>query len=64
MSFQTIKISSDCVGSRERSATKKTISGDKFSKVGKVIIGFCSICEKNNLRFLVINRYSTGKNIE
>ena len=49
MSFQKIKSDSYCVGDRLRSATTKTF-GDITSKGSKVLIGFCSICNrKKNL---------------
>ena len=45
MSFQKFKSDSYCVGGRHRSATKK-ISGDKTSKGSKVLIGYCSVCNR------------------
>ena len=45
MSFQKFKSDSYCVGGRQRSATKN-IYGDITSKGGKVLIGFCSICNR------------------
>ena len=45
MSFQKFKSDSYCVGGRHKSATVK-IYGDITSKGSKVIIGFCSICNR------------------
>ena len=45
MSFQKIKSDSYCVGGRHRSATVK-IYGDITSKGSKVLIGYCSICNR------------------
>ena len=45
MSFQKFKSVPYCVGGRHRSATVK-IYGDITSKGCKVIIGFCSVCNK------------------
>ena len=45
MSFQKFKNDSYCVGGRHRSATVK-IYGDITSKGGKVLIGYCSICNR------------------
>ena len=45
MSFQKFKSDSYCVGGRHRSATVK-IYGDITSKGGKVLIGYCSICNR------------------
>ena len=45
MSFQKFKSDSYCVGGRHRSATVK-ICGDITSKGNKVIIGYCSICNR------------------
>ena len=42
MSFQNFKSDSQCVGGRHRSATKNNYC-DITSKVGKVLIGYCSI---------------------
>ena len=42
MRFQKIKSDSFCVGGRHRSATTK-VFGDITSKVSKILIGFCSI---------------------
>ena len=48
MSFQKFKTDSYCVGGRQRSATTK-IYVDKISKGSKVLIGYCSICNRKNL---------------
>ena len=45
MSFQNVKIDSYCVGGRHRSATRK-IYGDLTSKGSKVLIGYCSNCNR------------------
>ena len=45
MSFNKFKSDSYCVGGRHRSATVK-IFGDISSKGAKVLIGFCSICNR------------------
>ena len=45
MSFQKFKSDSYCVGGRHRSATTK-IYGDITSKGSKVLIGYCSICNR------------------
>ena len=45
MSFNKFKTDSYCVGGRHRSATTK-IYGDVTSKGSKVLIGFCSICNR------------------
>ena len=45
MSFQKFKSDSYCVGSRHRSATIK-IYGDITSKGSKVLIGYCSVCNR------------------
>ena len=45
MSFQKFKSDSYCVGGRHRSATKN-IYGDITSKGSKVLIGYCSICNR------------------
>ena len=49
MSFQNYKIDFHYVGGRHRSATKN-ISGDITSKVSKVLIGYCSICNRKKSR--------------
>ena len=45
MSFQKIKSDSYCVGGRHRSATIK-LYGDITSKGSKVLIGYCSVCNR------------------
>ena len=45
MCFQKFKSDSYCVGGRHRSATVK-IYGDITSKGSKVLIGYCSICNR------------------
>ena len=45
MRFQKFKSDSYCVGARHRSATKKSY-GDITSKVSKILIGYCSICNR------------------
>ena len=45
MSFQKFTNDSYCVGGRHRSATVK-IHGDNTSKRSKVLIGYCSICNR------------------
>ena len=45
MSFQKFKTDSYCVGGRHRSATIK-IYGDITSKKSKVLIGYCSVCNR------------------
>ena len=45
MSFQKFETDSYCVGGRHRSATTK-IYGNITSKGNKVIIGYCSICNR------------------
>ena len=45
MSFQKFKNDSYCVGGRHRSATTK-IYDDITSKGSKVLIGYCSICNR------------------
>ena len=47
MSSKKFKSESYCVGGRHRSATKN-IYGDRTSKRNKVLIGYCSICNKKN----------------
>ena len=47
MSFQKLKNDSYCVGGRHQSATVK-IYGDITSKGSKVLIGFCSKCQRKN----------------
>ena len=45
MSFQKFKNDSFCVGGRHRSSTIK-IYGDITSKGSKVLIGYCSVCNR------------------
>ena len=45
MSFQKFKSDSYCVGGKHRSATIK-IYGDITSKGSKVLIGYCSVCNR------------------
>ena len=45
MSFQNFKTDSYCVGGRHRSDTIK-IYGDITSKGSKVLIGYCSVCNR------------------
>ena len=48
MSFQKFKSDSYCIGGRHRSSTVK-IYGDITSKGSKVLIGFCSKCQRKKL---------------
>ena len=45
MGFQKITTASCCVGGRHPSATKN-VYGDITSKGSKVLIGYCSICNR------------------
>ena len=45
MSFNKLTSDSYCVGGRHRSSTVK-IYGDITSKSSKVLIGYCSICNR------------------
>ena len=45
MSFQKFKSDSYCVGGRHKSATKN-IYGDLNSKGNKVLISYCSVCNR------------------
>ena len=45
MTFNKFETDSYCVGGRHRSATK-IIYGDITSKGSKVLIGYCSICNR------------------
>ena len=45
MTFNKFQTDSYCVGGRHRSSTK-IIYGDITSKVSKVLIGYCSICNR------------------
>ena len=47
MSLQKYKSDSYCVGGRHRSGTSK-VYGDITSKGSKVLIGYCSICNRKN----------------
>ena len=47
MSFEKFKSDSYCVGGRHRSGTVK-IYGDITSKGSRVLIGFCSKCQRKN----------------
>ena len=54
MSFQKFKSDSHCIGGRHHSATVKNY-GDITSRGSKVIIGYCSICNrKKSILFLII----------
>ena len=52
MSFQKFKNDSYCVRGRHRSATVKNY-GDITSKGSKVLIGYCSIC--NRKEFMTVS---------
>ena len=45
MNFNNFENDSYCIGRRHRSATVK-IYGDITSKGSKVLIGYCSICDR------------------
>ena len=60
MSFQKFKSGSFCVGGRHRSATKN-ISGDIISKSSKVLIGYCSICNREKLLTVSDNTMQTER---
>ena len=47
MTFKNFENDSYCVGGRHRSATVK-IYGSITSKINKVLIGYCSICNRKN----------------
>ena len=47
MTFKKFKTDSYSVGGRHRSATVK-IYGNVTSKGSKVLIGYCSVCNKKN----------------
>ena len=53
MSFQKFLSESSCVGGRDRSATSN-FYGVITSKDSKVIIGYCSLCNRKKARLLVI----------
>ena len=48
MSFNKFENDSYCVGGRHRSATTKKY-GNITPKGNKVLIGYCSICNRKNL---------------
>ena len=48
MSFNKFESDSYCVGGSYRSATTKNY-GNLTSKDSKVLIGYCSICNRKNL---------------
>ena len=48
MSFQKFKSDNFCVGGRHRSATKNNYV-DIPSKGSKVLIGYCSICNRKKI---------------
>ena len=48
MSFNKFESDSFCVGGRHKSATVK-IYGDITSKGSKVIIGYCSVCNRKKI---------------
>ena len=52
MSFKKFETDSYCVGGRHRSATI-TIYGDITSKGSKVLIGYCSVC--NRKKFMTVS---------
>ena len=52
MTFNKFKTNSYCVGGRHRSATKN-IYGDVTSKASKVLIGYCSICDRK--KFMTVS---------
>ena len=47
MTSNNFKTDSYCVGGRHRSATTN-IYGDITSKGSKVLIGYCSVCNRKN----------------
>ena len=55
MSFQKFKTDGYFVGGRHLSATKN-IYGDITSKGSKILIGYCSICNRKKIYDLVIIR--------
>ena len=55
MSCQKFKSDSYCAGGRHRSATTK-LYGDITSWGSKVLIGFCSICNRKNSMTVSDNR--------
>ena len=48
MTFNKLKTYSYCVGGRHRSATKN-IYGDITSEGSKVLIGYCSVCDRKKI---------------
>ena len=54
MSFQKFETDSYCVGGRHRSATVK-IHGDITPKVSKVLIGYCSVCNRKKSMIVTDN---------
>ena len=58
MSFQKFKSDSYCIGGRHKSSTKR-IYGDIFSKGSKVLIGYCSICNRKKSMTLSDNTIKT-----
>ena len=60
MSFQKIKSDSYCVRGRHRSAKIK-IFGDITSKGGKVLIGYCSVCNRKKSMTVSDNSDNTIK---
>ena len=59
MSFNKFKSDSYCVGGRHRSATVK-IFGDITSKGAKVLIGYCSICNRKKSMTVSDNTIKAG----
>ena len=58
MSFNNFETNSCCVGGRHRSATTK-ISGDITSKGSRVLIGYCSICNRKKSITVSVNTKTT-----
>ena len=58
MSFQKFKTDPYCVGGRHRSATIK-IYGDITSKVSKLLIGYCSVCNRKKYMTVSDNTIKT-----
>ena len=56
MSFQNFKSDSYCVGGRHRSATIK-VYGDITSKGSKVLIGYCSVCNRKKSMTVSANTF-------
>ena len=54
MTFQKFKTDSYCVGGRHRSATVK-IYGDITPKGSKVLIGYCSVCNRKRSMIVTDN---------